>query len=125
MQIVRKVVCCAVILSALLAPACQRTAVRDVVLVARGMTFAFAHQPDGANPVIALRSGERVRLVLENEAAGLEHDFQIPAWQVHVDPIRHGERAEVIFTVPDFVGRVEYLCHPHAAMMNGFIDVSR
>ena len=62
-------------------------------MIARGMTFVLADEPDAPNPVIAFRAGERVRLVLKNEAPGLLHDFQIPAWGVQVTQIRAGADA--------------------------------
>jgi plastocyanin len=92
--------------------------------MARGMTFVLATQPDTPNPVIPLRAGERVRLVLRNEAPGLIHDIAIPEWDVAVAQIRAGESAEVIFTVPDEIGRHEYRCRPHSEMMKGVVEVT-
>ena len=94
------------------------------MLVARGMTFMLANTPEAPNPVIAMHAGERVRLVLKNEAPGLLHDVVIPAWDVEVRQIRAGETAEVIFTVPTRPGRYEYRCRPHAEMMTGFVEVT-
>ena len=100
-------------------------ATRDVVLVARGMNFFLESRPDDPNPVIALRAGEHVRVVLRNEAPGLLHDFVIPDWGVTLAATRAGEQREVAFSVPDAPGRVEYRCRPHSGMMSGFIDVTR
>jgi uncharacterized membrane protein YccC len=97
---------------------------REVVLIARGMTFVLASDPDAPNPVIPFRAGEHVRLVLRNEAPGLLHDFHIPAWEVHVKQIRAGETSEVSFTVPATAGRYQYLCKPHSEMMKGFVEVT-
>ena len=97
---------------------------REVTIIARGMTFMLADTPDTPNPVIPLRAGERVRLVLKNEAPGLLHDVQIPAWDVQVEQIRAGQSAEVVFTVPSTVGRFQYLCRPHSELMKGFVEVS-
>ena len=98
---------------------------REIVLVARGMTFAFEHQPEAPNPVIALRAGERVRVMLKNDAPGLLHDFVIPGWDVATEQLRTGESHAVTFTVPDTPGRFEYQCRPHSEMMRGVIDVTR
>ena len=107
-----------------LSHACALTPVpREVMLVARGMTFTLADTPDVSNPVIQLHAGERVRLVLKNEAPGLLHDVVIPAWGVQVNPIRAGETTEVTFTVPTEPGRFEYRCRPHAELMSGFVEV--
>lgn len=89
------------------------------------MTFVLAdEEPDEVNPIIKVRSGERVRLVLKNEAPGLLHDIQIPAWRVQVMQIRAGETADVTFTVPNQAGRYEYLCRPHSELMKGIVEVT-
>jgi plastocyanin len=103
---------------------CGRAAAREVTLVARGMTFALPDQPDAANPVLRLHAGERVRLVLRNEAAGLVHDVAIPAWGVATAAVQAGQTVETTFVVPEGSGPVEYQCRPHAAMMTGRIDVA-
>ena len=88
------------------------------------MTFVLADEPEVASPVIKLRAGERVRLVLKNEAPGLLHDFQIPEWGVQVTQIRAGETAEVTFTVPSETGRFAYRCRPHSELMKGMVEVT-
>jgi hypothetical protein len=98
---------------------------REVDVIARGMTFVLPTAPDTPNPVIPLRAGERVRLVLKNEAPGLLHDIRIPAWGIEVEQIRAGQIAEVVFTVPGTVGRFQYLCRPHSELMKGFVEVTR
>ena len=98
---------------------------RDLVVVAKGMAFFVENDLRTANPTISLRAGERVRLVLKNEAPGLLHDLVIPAWDVAVDQLRAGEQREVTFTVPETPGRVEYHCRPHSGMMKGSVDVTR
>ena len=115
----------AIALGAALSGSCALTPVpREVLLVARGMTFMLVDNPDVPNPVIPMHAGERVRLVLKNEAPGLLHDVAIPAWDVEVGQIRAGEQAEVTFTVPNQPGRHEYRCRPHAEMMTGFVEVT-
>ena len=96
---------------------------REIVLVARGMSFVLEDAPDVANPVISLRAGERVRLVLKNEAPGLLHDIVIPELGVEIEQMRAGETRELMFTVPAKPGRHEYRCRPHAEMMHGVVDV--
>lgn len=97
---------------------------REILIVARGMTFTLAGDADMPNPVIRVRPGERITLTLENDAPGLMHDFRIPAWGVKTDQIRGGESSTVSFIVPSEVGRYEYTCGPHSTMMKGFIEVS-
>lgn len=98
---------------------------RDLVVIAKGMTFVVEGGPDDPNPVIRLRAGERVRLIFKNEAPGVLHDFYIPAWNVEVERMRAGERREVTFVVPETPGRFEYRCRPHSEMMSGFVEVTR
>jgi plastocyanin len=105
--------------------ACERSApVRQITLVARGMTFVLEDAPDTPNPVISLRAGERVRLVLKNEAPGLLHNVEIPALNVQLDQIRAGETTDRTFTVPDKPGRYEYRCRPHSELMHGSVEVT-
>ena len=98
---------------------------RDVVVVARGMSFVLEGRLSEPNPVIPLRAGERVRMVLKNEAAGLIHDLVIPAWDVAIPQIRTGEQRDVTFTVPETPGKFAYECRPHSEMMRGFVEVTR
>ena len=97
---------------------------REIVLVARGMSFVLESAPEVANPVISLRARERVRLVLKNEAPGLLHDIVIPDLGVEIEQMRAGETRELTFTVPVKPGRHEYRCRPHAEMMHGVVDVA-
>jgi plastocyanin len=103
---------------------CGHAAAREVTLVARGMTFALPDQPGAANPVLHLRAGERVRLVLRNEAPGLVHDVAIPAWGVATAAVPGGQSTAITFVVPDEAEAVAYQCRPHAAMMTGRIAVT-
>ena len=96
---------------------------REIVIVARGMTFVLEDAPDVPNPPISLRAGERIRLVLKNEAPGLLHDIVIPDLGVEIEQMRAGETRELTFTVPAAPGRHEYRCRPHADMMRGVVDV--
>jgi plastocyanin len=88
------------------------------------MTFVLANDTEIPNPVIPFRAGERVHLVLKNEAPGLLHDIVIPAFDVEIEQIRAGDSREVTFTVPNRPGRHEYRCRPHSGMMNGFVEVT-
>lgn len=98
---------------------------RDLVLVARGMSFVLEGGADLPNPRIQLRAGERVHLVLKNEAPGLLHDLVIPDLDVAIAQTRAGESRDVTFVVPDTPGRFAYRCQPHSGMMSGFVEVTR
>ena len=102
---------------------CTRSGPREVLIVARGMTFTLPSNPSAANPTIRLEAGDQVKLTLKNDAPGLMHDFRIPAWKIQTDQIRVGDSTSVTFTVPSGSGRVEYHCGPHATMMRGVIEV--
>jgi len=110
--------------SALTAACATPAATRDITLIAKGMTFILPADPATANPVIQLRAGERIRLVLRNEAPGLLHDVAIPDLGVEVPQIRAGESAEVTFTVPSTPGKHEYRCRPHGELMKGVVEVT-
>jgi plastocyanin len=103
---------------------CAQERARVVSLVATGMSFALAGEPETANPALTFRPGERVRLTLKNDAPGLRHDVAIPAWNVATEPIGFGETAQVTFTVPATDGPVDYYCRPHATMMRGLVTVA-
>jgi plastocyanin len=96
---------------------------REIVLVARGMTFVLDGSPAAVNPALHLSPGERVRFVLRNETAGIVHDFAVPAWNVAMDPVDGGHSGAVTFTVPGQPGTFVYECRPHAQMMRGTLEV--
>jgi plastocyanin len=95
---------------------------QEIVLVARGMAFYVegTHVP---NPVLRVRPGSEVHLVLRNEDAGLTHDLRIDGLGVAVGPLEGLGRAAVTFRAPEESGRFEYVCTPHAAMMRGVVEV--
>ena len=96
---------------------------REIRLVARDMTFYIEGQ-DEPNPPLTLRAGERVRVVLRNEDAGMSHDFVIKALNVGTPLLDgKGQQAIVEFRAPEKKGTHEYTCTPHAAMMKGTIAI--
>lgn len=103
--------------------ASNRDAVRNINIVVRDMAFYVDGATD-ANPIITFRAGERVRLHLKNEDAGMRHDFTIKAWTVSTKML--GDRAEedvVEFRVPDSRGSQTYQCTPHPKMMTGTVRI--
>jgi heme/copper-type cytochrome/quinol oxidase subunit 2 len=113
-----------VLLLLALAPGCSPNGPREIVVVARGMTFTLPSDPDTPNPLIRLKPGEQVTITLRNEAPGLIHDFRIPSWDFKTDQVRGGESTSVALTVPGSQGRYEYMCGPHSNMMHGFVEVT-
>src|SRR5262245_12720659 len=99
-----------------------RTAPRDLVLVARGMTFYVEGSPE-PNPTIRVKRGEEIHLVFHNEEIGVTHDFAVPGWKVSVRPLRGDGTTKLIFRVPSKPGTYQYLCNPHSQMMTGQIEV--
>jgi plastocyanin len=96
---------------------------REVRIVAREMAFFIDGQAT-ANPTLRFRAGERVRLVLRNEDAGMSHDFAIGAWKIGTNALKgKGEETAVEFRVPEARGATPYQCTPHAQMMRGTIQV--
>lgn len=97
---------------------------REVVLVVRDMSFYADGQLDTPNPVLQLRAGERVRLVLRNEESGMRHNFAVPALDVATRELNGEGSTHVDFVVPRKTGRHEYICTPHAVMMRGVIEIN-
>jgi plastocyanin len=95
---------------------------REVRLIARDMTF-FVANDETPNPTLRFRAGERVRLVLRNEDAGMQHDFVIKNWKVG-SALLNGKGETVFeFQVPEERGSESYSCTPHPVMMRGAIEV--
>lgn len=102
--------------------AARAPAPRQIVLVARGMTFVLQGESD-VNPTIRLTAGERVQIVVRNETRGMVHDFAVPSLEVAIPPLSGGEAGDVSIQAPDAPGVYEYECRPHSKMMRGTIEV--
>jgi hypothetical protein len=96
---------------------------REIVLVVRGMAY-YEEGHDTPNPTIRVAPGERVRLVLRNEAAGMTHDFVARSLKVSIPPIAGLGSRSVEFRAPREAGRHPYVCTPHAKMMFGVLEVT-
>jgi plastocyanin len=101
----------------------ESTGPREVVVTARQMSF-YLDGETAANPVIRVRPGERVRITLVNNDAGVDHDFAVPAWKVSTRTIQGAGTTSVLFQAPDKPGTTAYVCSLHARMMTGTIEVS-
>jgi uncharacterized cupredoxin-like copper-binding protein len=108
---------------AALLPVMTMAPTRDITLVTRDMAFYLVGDLSTPNPVIEVKAGERVRVVLRNEERGMTHDFAVPAVRSAIDGLRWNEQGEVTFEVPDAPGTYEYVCRPHLLMMKGIIKV--
>jgi plastocyanin len=100
-----------------------REDVREIELVARGMSFYLASDPATANPTITVAPGERVRFVLRNETPGIDHDLAVDSLGVALSPIPAGQVASIDVAMPERPGAYEYHCRPHAVMMKGTLLV--
>ena len=110
------------VLAALL-PALSSTPAREVTLVAKGMAFYLEDDLQTPNPVIEMKAGERVRVVLRNQERGMTHDFAVPALDVALNPVSWNESQEVVLEAPSKPGTYQYECRPHRLMMKGTIRV--
>jgi plastocyanin len=97
--------------------------VREIRLVTRAMAFYLESDPATPNPVITVKAGERVRIVLNNLDRGMTHDFAVPALGTALKAIDWNENGVVDIDVPEQPGTYEYICRPHAAMMRGTIII--
>jgi hypothetical protein len=98
--------------------------VREIRLVARNMTYYVEGATD-PNPILHLRRGEQVRIVLTNNDPGMIHDFGIDALRIRtrlIDDKSNGN-GTVLFTAPDTPLEATYSCTPHTQMMRGTIRV--
>lgn len=97
--------------------------VRPLDIVVRDMAFYVDGNAE-PNPVITLRSGERVRVRVRNEDAGTRHNFTIKAWTVGTKMLDDDGKEDVVeFRVPAERGTQTYQCTPHPKMMTGTIRV--
>jgi plastocyanin len=113
----------AVAAAAVVTRAGAREEVREIRLVARGMAFFLEGDTATANPTLRVKAGERVRIVVSNETAGMEHDLAIASLGAAIDPLATGATATLDLQVPGAAGTHEYECRPHAVMMRGRILV--
>lgn len=99
-----------------------REEVREIHLVARGMTFYLEGDASTPNPIIVINRNEQVRFVVRNETPGIDHDLAIVSLAA-IPPLGAGQTGVLDLTAPAGPGRYEYLCRPHAAMMKGVVEV--
>jgi plastocyanin len=97
--------------------------VREIQVVARGMTFYIDGQAE-PNPTLHARPGERIQIVLRNADAGMSHDFAIRSWRISTRLLKGRGEDRIEFTVPETRGAHVYTCTPHAEMMSGTILVN-
>lgn len=95
---------------------------REIRIVARQMSF-YVDGGAAANPAIVVKPGERLRLTLVNEDAGLDHDFAVPAWPLTTPLLDGTGTTTIVFDAPREPGITEYVCSRHVSMMTGTIEV--
>jgi plastocyanin len=96
---------------------------REITLVTHNMRFYVDGDRTNPNPVIEVKRGERVRIVLKNTERGMTHDFAVPAFGAKTSLIDWNEQDDMTFTAPAEPGTYEYICNPHLLMMKGLIKV--
>lgn len=95
---------------------------REVELVIRDMAFYLDGKGE-ANPMLKFRAGERVRLIVRSEDAGMAHDFVVKTWKIRSTTVHGRDTTRLTFKVPRRSGSHTYYCTPHAAKMRGTIRV--
>jgi len=113
----------AVLLLVALLPAVSSTPTREVTLVAKGMAFYLEDDLKTPNPIIDLKAGQKVRIVVKNEDRGLTHDLAVPIAHALSKELTWNQTGKVSFTAPKTPGTYEYFCQPHKLMMKGTIRV--
>lgn len=108
-----------------LLPVASKATTREVVLVAKDMAFYVETDPKTPNPVIEVKAGETIRVVLRNRDRGMTHDFAVPAVRAAMDELDWNEEDDLTFEAPDEPGSYEYVCRPHLLMMKGTLRVTR
>jgi len=106
-----------------LLPVMTQAPVREIRLVVRGMAFYLDGDFEQPNPVIQVKAGEHVRVVVRNDERGMTHDFAVPAVGASTDLLEWQQQGEVTFDVPATPGTYEYVCRPHLGMMKGTLKV--
>lgn len=112
-------------LAATLLPMLASTAAgppREIRLVIRDMAFYVDGQME-PNPTLSFHAGERVRLRVRSEDAGMNHDFAITEWQVRSDTVEGRGETAITMDVPRRATTAVYHCTPHAGRMRGTIRV--
>src|SRR5258708_3400831 len=95
-------------LVALLPLMAESVAPREVVVVARQMSFYVNGEPP-ANPSIRVAPGERIRITLISADPGFDHDFAVKAWGIKT-PVLHGDgRTSIVVEAPDKPGKSTYV----------------
>ncbi len=97
--------------------------VREIVLIAKDVSFRLADQPDESNPPLRLKKGEPVKLILRNDEPGkVLHCFTIGGLNVKTTrDLATGESETLTFT-PTQKGAFAYACLMHP-MMTGKVVV--
>jgi plastocyanin len=103
-------------------PVGDETTPREIRINVRDMTY-YVEGSSQPNPTLRLEPGRRVRVVLNNNDAGMSHDMQVPAWGVGTRLLKGKGSATIDFTVPNLRGTYPYKCTPHSEMMQGIIEV--
>jgi plastocyanin len=99
-----------------------RADVRDITVVARGMSF-YIDGSEEPNPTLKLKAGEQLRVTFRNEDGGMTHDFTIRSWGLGTK-LLEGKGSDVVtLTVPSAKSTSTYQCTPHAAMMTGAVII--
>ena len=96
---------------------------REIRMVAKDMTF-YVEGDTAPNPILRVKAGEQIRIVLRNDDPGMTHDFAVKAWNLATKTLtQKGEWDAVQFRVPAQRGTIPYQCTPHSQLMQGTITI--
>jgi len=90
---------------------------RELVLITKEVTFRSPDQPSRPNPVLTLKKGESVKLVLRNEEPGsLLHCFIVGGLNVKTTRSLAAGESETLTFTPREKGIFAYACLMHPNM---------
>ncbi len=110
---------------AVLASMAQSAVSREITIVAKNMVFSVQSSESAgeANPIISVKTGQKITIILRNDDAGMQHDLVIEGLDSRLEAVSCGETTRLTFTAPREPGEYVYLCSFHPTRMRGVFIV--
>ena len=97
----------------------------EITIVAKDMVFVIESPESSqqANPIITVKAGQKITIILRNDDPGMQHDLVIQGMDVQVEAVSCGETTRLTFIAPREPGAYVYLCSFHPRSMRGLFIV--